>query len=43
MLAGQTTTLAKLFDLYGTVITDLQRVEHNFVLVLSNIAEKHGL
>lgn len=43
MLAGQTTTLAKLFDLYGTVITDLQRVEHNFVLVLSSIAEKHGL
>ena len=43
MLSGQTTTLAKLFDLYGTVITDLQRVEHNFVLVLSSIAEKHGL
>lgn len=42
-LAGQTTTLAKLFDMYGTVITDLQRVEHNFVLVLSSIAEKHGL
>ena len=42
-LAGQTTTLAKLFDMYGTVITDLQRVEHNFVLILRNISEKYGL
>ena len=42
-LSGQVTTLAKLFDMYGVVVTDLQRVEHNFVLVLKNIQEKHGL
>ena len=43
MLSGQTTTLAKLFDMYGVVISDLQRVEHNFVIVLKNIQEKYGL
>ena len=40
ILSEQTTTLAKMFDMYGITINDLQSVEHNFVLVLYAI-KKH--
>ena len=42
-LSGQTTTLAKLFDMYGILIHNLQRVEHNFVLVLKAIKREQNL
>lgn len=42
-LSEQTTTLAKMFDMYGITINDLQSVEHNFVLVLHEIKRKFDI
>lgn len=42
-LSSCTTTLAKLFDMYGLLIHDLQRIEHNFVLVLKTIQKNFEL
>lgn len=42
-LSGQTTSLAKLFDMYGILIEDLQRVEHNFVCIMKEIHSTYNL
>lgn len=36
-LSKSTMTIAKLFDMYGNAIYDKQKVEHNFVLVLTAV------
>lgn len=43
LLSAQTTTLAKIFDIYGVTMQDLQRVEHNFIFVMKQIKEHSGI
>ena len=43
LLSAQTTTLAKIFDIYGVTMQDLQRVEHNFIFVMKQIKEYSGI
>jgi hypothetical protein len=43
VLAAYCTAIARMCDMYGVVMQDLQRVEHNFVMVLKTLRKKLDL